>query len=147
MNTQTIAIGSDHAGYEHKKAIISWLKKKSYKVVDHGPFSDDPVDYPDFIHPVADDVESGTSGMGIILCGSGNGAAITANKHQKIRAALCWKNELARLARHHNDANILAIPARFVSRRLALEMVRTFLETDFEGGRHQKRLEKIPVAC
>ena len=145
MSAQTIAIGSDHAGYEHKNAIISWLKKKSYNVVDHGPFSDDSVDYPDFIHPVAADVESRTADMGIILCGSGNGAAITANKHQKIRAALCWKKELARLARLHNNANILAIPARFVSRRLALEMVRTFLETDFEGGRHQKRVEKIPV--
>ena len=142
---QTISIGSDHAGYQTKEAIIALLRKKGYAILDYGAFDDEPVDYPDHIHPVAVDIETGLSDIGIILCGSGNGAAITANKHQKVRAALCWKRELARLARLHNDANILAIPARFVSRRLALDMVRIFLETDFEGGRHLKRVEKIPV--
>ena len=140
-----ISIGSDHAGFSHKEAIITYLKKNKYEVTDNGAFSNASVDYPDFIHPVAYDVEKAKADFGIVLCGSGNGAAITANKHQKIRAALCWNKELAKLARLHNDANILAIPARFVSKRLALAMVRIFLNTHFEGGRHQSRIEKIPV--
>jgi ribose 5-phosphate isomerase B len=142
-----ISIGCDHAGYEYKKSIIRMLKKMNYEVIDHGAFSNESTDYPDHIHPVAEDVESGKVQFGIIMCGSGNGAAITANKHQKIRAALCWKKELASLARQHNDANILAMPARFVSLKLAKEMVKIFLSTDFEGGRHQRRIDKIPIDC
>ncbi len=140
-----ISIGCDHAGYEYKKSIIRMLKKDGYEVIDHGAFNNDSTDYPDHIHPVAEDVEKGIVQFGIIMCGSGNGAAITANKHQKIRAALCWKKELAKLARLHNDANILAMPARFVSLKLAKEMVKIFLKTEFEGGRHQRRIDKIPV--
>lgn len=140
-----ISVGCDHAGFLHKKSIISYLIKCGYEVNDHGTFSNVSVDYPDFIHPVAIDVEEAKTDLGIILCGSGNGAAITANKHQKIRAALCWKRELAMLARMHNDANILAIPARFVSIKLAVDMVKIFLDTQFERGRHQGRIEKIPV--
>lgn len=140
-----ISIGSDHAGFSHKNAIITYLKKCNYEIIDHGTYSVSSVDYPDFIHPVAYDVAEARSEIGIILCGSGNGAAISANKHQEIRAALCWKRELAMLARMHNDANILAIPARFVSIKLAIEMVKVFLSTQFEGGRHQIRIEKIPV--
>lgn len=142
-----ISIGSDHAGFEYKKSIIRMLKKEGYEVVDHGAFSNDATDYADHIHPVANDVENKIVEFGIIMCGSGNGAAITANKHQKIRASLCWKKELAELARLHNDANILAMPARYVSLRLAKEMVKVFLKTDFEGGRHKRRIEKIPVDC
>lgn len=141
----TISIGSDHAGFKTKSRIVNYLKKHGFEIKDHGAFSEESVDYPDFIHPVAFDVENGKSDRGLALCGSGNGAAITANKHQKIRAALCWKTELAILARQHNDANILVIPARFVSSRLALEMVKEFLKTNFEGGRHQKRIDKIPI--
>ena len=138
-----ISIGSDHAGFLHKKTIITYLKKNKYEFVDHGTFSTESVDYPDYIHPVANDIEQGRSEFGIIICGSGNGASMTANKHQKIRAALCWKKELAMLARLHNDANILAIPARYVSKKMTLEMVKVFLATGFEGGRHMKRIEKI----
>ena len=139
-----ISIGCDHAGYLHKKWLINKLKN-DYKLTDRGTDSESSVDYADYIHPVAEDVENGNSKFGIILCGSGNGAAITANKHQKIRAALCWKKELSELARKHNDANIISIPARFVSKKLAFEMIKIFLETDFEGGRHQRRIDKIPV--
>ena len=135
-----IALGSDHAGVEYKKAIREHLQEKGIETVDFGPFTTDAVDYPDYIHPVARAVEGG-----ITLCGSGNGAAMTANKHRGIRAALCWTPELAALARRHNDANILDIPARFVSLYQALEMVDVFLNEPFEGGRHQKRIEKIPV--
>ena len=138
-----IAIGSDHAGYAHKTAIVHWLKNNGYEVFDAGTDSEASTDYPDHIHPVADAVEDGEVKLGIILCGSGNGAAMTANKHQDIRAALCWNTELASLARQHNDANILAIPGRFVSEELALDMVQTFLDTPFEGGRHQRRVDKM----
>ena len=116
-----------------------------YQVIDHGTTTAESVDYADHIHPVAEDVESGSASLGIIICGSGNGAAITANKHQGIRAALCWKKELAVLARQHNDANIISIPARFVSQKMARGMVKVFLSTDFEGGRHERRIGKIPV--
>jgi ribose 5-phosphate isomerase B len=141
----TISIGSDHAGFKTKAKIVTFLKKHGFEINDHGTFSEDSVDYPDYIHPVAFDTENGRSDYGIALCGSGNGAAITANKHQNIRAAICWNTELAILARQHNDANILVIPARFVSSKLALEMVKAFLNTGFEGGRHQKRIDKIPL--
>ncbi len=140
-----IAIGNDHAGTEYKFAIIDLLKEMGYEVENFGTNSNDSVDYPDYIHPVADAVENNKVDFGIILCGSGNGASITANKHQGVRAALCWNKELVELARLHNDANILGLPARFISKYQALEYVQTFLSTKFEGGRHQKRIEKIPV--
>ena len=141
-----IAIGSDHAGYAYKTSIVAWLKDRGYEVFDAGTDSEASTDYPDHIHPVANAVEDHEVKAGIILCGSGNGAAMTANKHQGIRAALCWNTELAALARQHNDANILAIPGRFVSEELALEMVEIFLNTPFEGGRHQRRVDKISCA-
>ena len=141
-----IALGSDHAGVEYKKAIVEHLKNKGIETQDFGPQTTESVDYPDYIHPVADAVEKGDADMGIILCGSGNGAGMTANKHQGIRAALCWMPEIARLARAHNDANVLDIPARFVSPETALEMVDIFLSEPYEGGRHQRRIDKIP-AC
>jgi ribose 5-phosphate isomerase B len=140
---KTIAIGSDHAGYVYKAAIVHWLTRNGYDIIDAGTNSEASTDYPDHVHPVADAVEKGDAYLGIILCGSGNGVAMTANKHQGIRAALCWNNEIASLARQHNDANILAIPARFVPEAVAMSMVQTFLETPFEGGRHQKRVDKI----
>ncbi|RME05682.1 MAG: ribose 5-phosphate isomerase B [Bacteroidetes bacterium] len=139
----TIAIGCDHAGYEYKTSIVRMLKQKGYEVADFGTNSPDSVDYPDFAHPVAKAVESGKATLGILICGSGNGVCMTANKHKGIRAALCWKVELAALARQHNNANIICLPARFVSLRLARKMVETFLETPFEGGRHERRVGKI----
>ena len=138
-----IAIGNDHAGTEYKLAIIGLLKSKGIEVENYGTDGSDSVDYPDFVHPVAKDVENNAVDLGIIICGSGNGVSMTANKHQKVRAALCWTKEIVSLAREHNDANILSIPARFVSLPQALEMVNTFLETDFAGGRHERRVEKI----
>ena len=140
-----IAIGCDHAGFPYKKAVTDLLKNKKIAVLDHGTDSLDSVDYPDFVHPVANDVESGTAQLGIVICGSGNGVAITANKHVGIRAALCWDTELAALARQHNNANVIAIPARFVSEEKAVEMVEIFINTEFEGGRHARRVSKI--AC
>ncbi len=137
-----ISIGSDHAGFEYKTAIISHLKQAGISVFDKGPNSAESVDYPDYIHPVAKSVGT-ESEIGIILCGSGNGAAITANKHQHIRASLCWNIELVALSRQHNNANILTIPARFISLETAIEMVDVFLSTPFEGGRHQNRVNKI----
>jgi ribose 5-phosphate isomerase B len=137
-----IAIASDHAGFEYKALIIKHLEA-NHSLTDFGTKSLDSVDYPDFIHPCADAVEQKSADLGIIVCGSGNGAQITANKHQGIRAALCWNTELAALARQHNDANVISIPSRFVSEAVALEMVDTFLSTAFEGGRHQDRVNKI----
>ena len=139
-----ISIGNDHAGVDLKEAIVSHLEQKGYQLYNHGTNSEDSVDYADFIHPVAQDVEDKKSELGIIVCGSGNGAAMTANKHQKIRAALCWSVEISKLSRQHNDANILSIPARFVNLEQALEMVDIFITTPFEGGRHKKRIDKIP---
>jgi ribose 5-phosphate isomerase B len=138
-----ISIGNDHAGPEYKKAIIEMLKANGYEVTNYGTDSADSVDYPDFAHPVALDVETKKADFGIIICGSGNGIAMSANKHQGIRAALCWMKEIAVLARQHNNANIISIPARFTSIPQAVEMVQTFLNTDFEGGRHQNRVDKI----
>ena len=140
-----IAIGNDHAGTEYKLAIIGFLKSINIEVSNYGTDGSDSVDYPDFIHPVAKDVEEGKVNYGIIICGSGNGASMTANKHQKIRCALCWNKEIVQLAREHNDANILSLPARFISLTQALDMVKVFLNTEFEGGRHERRIEKI--AC
>ncbi|MCE2613585.1 ribose 5-phosphate isomerase B [Flavobacteriaceae bacterium D16] len=141
-----IAIGNDHAGTEYKLAIVGLLKSMDITVVNYGTDGSDSVDYPDFIHPVARDVEENTVDLGIIICGSGNGASMTANKHQKVRAALCWNKEITTLARQHNDANILSLPARFISLNQALEMVQTFLNTPFQGGRHERRVEKIPCS-
>lgn len=140
-----LSIGNDHAGTEYKFEIISFLEKNGHTVINHGTDSEESVDYPDFVHPVAKDVASGNFDFGIIICGSGNGANMTANKHQEIRSALCWTKEIAELARQHNNANILSIPARYVSKQQAVEMVKAFLNTNFEGGRHQNRVEKI--AC
>ena len=138
-----ISIGNDHAGPEYKKAIVEMLKANGFEVTNYGTDSADSVDYPDFAHPVALDVQSKKADFGIIICGSGNGIAMSANKHQGIRAALCWTKEIAFLARQHNDANIISIPARFTSIQQAVEIVQTFLNTDFEGGRHQNRVDKI----
>lgn len=143
MTKQIIAVGADHAGFAYKSAIVDFLHERGYEVVDTGTYAADSVDYPDFAHPVASAVETGDAAFGILVCGSGNGVAITANKHQAIRAALCWLNEIASLARQHNNANVLCLPARFVSVDAALEMVDTFLHTAFEGGRHQTRVGKI----
>jgi len=142
-----IAIGNDHAGTTYKYEIIKLLESKGHAVENFGTNEESSVDYPDFIHPVATAVEEQKADVGIIICGSGNGAQMTANKHQGIRAALCWNKELVALARQHNDANILSIPARFVSVHQALDFVEIFLNTDFEGGRHQNRVQKIASTC
>ncbi|MFT4536889.1 MAG: ribose 5-phosphate isomerase B [Saprospiraceae bacterium] len=140
-----VAIGCDHAGFDYKDTIIRVLKKAGYEVIDKGTYSTDSVDYPDFVHPVANLVEKGDVDFGVLICGSGNGVSMSANKHKGVRAALCWKNEIASLARQHNDANIISIPARFVSAKLARQMVRTFISTEFEGGRHLRRVNKISM--
>jgi ribose 5-phosphate isomerase B len=138
-----ISIGNDHAGPDYKKAIVQFLEQKGHTITNHGTDTFDSVDYPDFGHKVALDVAEGKADFGIIICGSGNGIAMSANKHQGIRAALCWIKEIAALARQHNDANIISIPARYTSIQQAIEMVDTFLTTDFEGGRHATRVGKI----
>lgn len=138
-----IAIGCDHAATEYKSSIAKYLVEKGYEVHDKGTYGNESVDYPDYAHPVALDVEQGIAEKGILLCGSANGVCITANKHQGIRAALCWKNEIALLARQHNDANIICLPARFTTLAECIEMVESFLNTEFEGGRHQNRVDKI----
>ena len=140
-----VAIGCDHAGFEYKEAAKKWLGEKGYAVKDLGAYSLASVDYPDFAHAVAASVESGETSFGILFCGSANGVAITANKHQHIRAGLSWQNDVAKLIRQHNDANIICIPARFVALSLALEMIENFISTEFEGGRHANRVNKI--AC
>lgn len=145
MEKLTIPIGCDHAGFEMKQVIMKHLKDNDYNIIDKGCFSTDSIDYPDYAHPVAELVEA-TEGMkGILLCGSGNGINMTANKHQGIRSALCWTVEIAELARLHNNANILTLPARFISTELALQIVDIFFATEFEGGRHQSRVEKIAL--
>ncbi|HUH50718.1 MAG TPA: ribose 5-phosphate isomerase B [Flavobacterium sp.] len=138
-----IAIGNDHAGTTYKNAIVAYLKQSGHSVTNHGTDSLDSVDYPDYVHPVATEVENKQADLGIVICGSGNGVAITANKHQNIRCALCWTKEIAALARQHNDANVLSIPARYTSKEQAIAIVETFLNTAFEGGRHQSRVDKI----
>lgn len=145
MSKIIIPIGADHAGYELKEKLKSYLTEKGYEVKDFGCHSEESIDYPDYAHPVASLVEETPGLKGILICGSGNGINMTANKHQGIRAALCWKNEIAALARQHNDANILVLPARFISEAEGIEMVDTFFTTEFEGGRHQNRVNKI--AC
>ena len=139
----TIAIGNDHAGTEYKFEIIKHLENKGYTILNFGTNTNDSMDYPDAIHPTASAVETGKAALGIILCGSGNGAQMTANKHQGIRAALCWNKELVELTRQHNNANVLTIPARFVSLQQAISFVDVFLSTEFEGGRHENRVNKI----
>lgn len=140
-----IAIGNDHAGTEYKLAIVGMLKSKGIEVKNYGTDGTDSVDYPDFAHPVANDVANDVVDFGIVVCGSGNGANMTTNKHQMVRSALCWNKEITALAREHNDANILSLPARFIALPQALEMVETFIKTKFEGGgRHERRVEKIP---
>ena len=138
-----ISIGNDHAGPDYKKAIVKMLQAKGYEVTNYGTDSAESVDYPDFGHPVATDVSEGKADFGIVICGSGNGISMTVNKHSKVRAALCWMKEIAVLARQHNDANIISIPARFTSIPQAVDMVEAFLNTNFEGGRHQNRVDKI----
>ena len=138
-----ISIGNDHAGPEYKKAIVEMLKANGYQVTNYGTDSSDSVDYPDFAHPVALDVENKVSDFGIIICGSGNGIAMSANKHQGIRAGLAWNSEVAELIRLHNDANILCLPVRFISLEEAKKCLKTFIDTAFEGGRHQNRVDKI----
>jgi len=143
--TKPIAIGSDHAGFEYKEAIKKWLTDKSLQVKDFGTYSLASVDYPDFAHPVAASVENNETAFGILFCGSANGVAITANKHQHVRAGLSWDNDVAKLIRQHNNANIICIPARFVALALAEQMIENFMTTAFEGGRHANRVNKI--AC
>lgn len=140
-----LALGSDHAGYDLKVEVIKYLEEKGHTVEDFGPYSDDRADYPDFAHPVADAVENNNAELGILMCGSGNGINMAANKHQGIRSALSWIPEIAALARQHNNANILAMPARYISKEEAFAIVDAFLENEFEGGRHEARVNKI--AC
>ena len=138
-----LSIGSDHAGYQYKEEIIKALTHAGHEVKDCGTKSEESVDYPDYIHLVAKDIENGASEKGIVICGSGQGAAMTANKHQGVRAALCWNKEITELSRQHNNANVISIPARVVSINLAITMIFVFLATAFEGGRHQRRVDKI----
>lgn len=138
-----IAIGCDHAGIDYKNEVKNWLESQGYLVKDFGTYNTDSVDYPDFAHPTANSVETGEASFGILFCGSANGVAMTANKHAGIRAGLCWVTEVAELTRLHNDANMICVPARFVSLSLAKEMIEKFMNTAFEGGRHQNRVNKI----
>ena len=140
---KTIAIACDHAAYELKEYLKKELGALGYTFKDFGPYSSDSVDYPDFIHPLAKAVNDGEYELGIIACGSGNGASITANKHQNVRSAMAWNTELAALGRQHNDANVLALSARFIAKEYALEIAQAFLNADFEGGRHKRRVDKI----
>jgi len=140
---KTIYIANDHAGVELKEAVVKHLEENDYTVINLGTNTLDSVDYPDFAHPLAKAIEEGKAQFGILICGSANGVCITANKHQNVRAALCWKNDIASLARQHNDANVLGLPARFITIEEGIEMVHTFLNTEFEGGRHQERVDKI----
>lgn len=144
--SKPIAIGADHAGVDYKMEVKKWLEQKGLTVKDFGTFNSDSVDYPDFAHPTAKSVETGEASFGILFCGSANGVAMTANKHEGIRAGLCWVTEVAELTRLHNDANIICVPARFVTIDLAKEMIEKFMTTAFEGGRHQNRVNKIACA-
>ena len=141
--SKPIAVGSDHAGFDQKMKVVQWLNKNNYQVIDMGVYENKSVDYPDYAHPVANAVEEGEAAFGILLCGSANGVSMTANKHQGIRAAICWQEEIAKLSRLHNDANILCLPARFISDEEAMNIISIFMSTAFEGGRHQNRVNKI----
>lgn len=138
-----VAIGGDHAGYEYKTKLVEHLKSLGHEVEDFGPFSADSVDYPDFVHPAMDSIEKGKNELGILICGSGNGVNMTANKHKGIRAALCWNTDLASLAREHNNANVICFAERFISYHYVAKMAELFINTEFEGGRHQRRVDKI----
>lgn len=140
-----IAVGNDHAGYQIKLVVVEWLTARGYTIKNHGTDSAESVDYPDFAHPVADAVEKGESDMGVLICGSGQGVSMTANKHQGIRAALCWIPEIAELSRSHNNANILCLPGRFVDEQTTISILEKYFSTDFEGGRHQTRMNKVPL--
>lgn len=140
-----LAIGGDHAGFSYKKELINYLEDKGYELTDYGTDSLASTDYPDYAHPLAESLENGTNELGILICGSGNGVCMTANKHQKVRAALCWNTQIAFLARLHNNANVICIPARFVALELAYEMVDMFVDTKFEAGRHERRVNKICI--
>ncbi len=142
-----ISIGNDHAGPDYKVAIVKHLEGKGITVTNHGTDTLDSVDYPDFVHPVAQDVDTKRADFGILICGSANGVAMTANKYQNVRAGICWMKEITELTRQHNDANIICIPARYTAIPQAIKMVDTFLETEFEGGRHQNRVDKIAISC
>lgn len=142
-----VAFASDHAGYELKQYLISLMKERGYEIEDFGTHSEESCDYPDYAHPAARAVEDGECDFGIAMCGSGNGISMTLNKHQGIRAALCWLPELAELAKQHNNANILVLPARFISKEEAVKILDAYLGAEFEGGRHQRRIDKIPVRC
>ena len=137
-----ISIGNDHAGVDYKNYIIKNLEEK-YNIVNHGTDDTNSVDYPDFAHPVSLDIDNSKSDLGVLICGSGNGVAMTANKYKKVRAALCWSEEIAKLAKQHNNANVVCIPARFISKEDALQIVKSFIDTKFEGGRHERRVNKI----
>lgn len=142
-----IGIGCDHAGFEYKEALKNYLASKGFQVKDYGTYSTASVDYPDYVHPLANDIENGVNDFGILICGSANGVCITANKHKGVRAALCWQNDIASLARQHNNANVLCLPARFIALEYAKAITDTFLNTAFEGGRHQTRVDKISAGC
>ena len=142
----SIALASDHAGFALKQEVQAFLEANGARTKDFGCYSTESCDYPDFAHPLAEAVEKGEFEYGIVICSTGNGICMTANKHQNIRAALCWETKLAELARQHNNANVLGLPANFISAPLALDIVRTFFQTDFEGGRHERRVNKIPLA-
>ena len=142
-----ISIGNDHAGPDYKLAIVKHLEAKGINVTNYGTDGFDSVDYPDFVHPVAKNVNDSKVDFGILICGSANGVAMTANKYPNVRAGICWMNEITELTRQHNDANIICIPARYTAIPQAIKMVDTFLETAFEGGRHQKRVDKISMSC
>lgn len=146
MDTIKIGIGADHAGYEYKEGIREMLKKNGYDIKDYGTYTSESVDYPDYVHPLAKDIDNEKIDVGILICGSGQGVCMAANKHRAVKAAVCWENDIAVLSRRHNDANVICIPSRFISLELAKEMTNVFLNTEFEGGRHQRRVEKIPIA-
>ncbi len=143
----TISIGNDHAGPEYKSVIVEHLKSKGYTIINYGTDTSDSADYPDFVHPVASDVNDGKVDCGILICGTANGVGMTANKYQNVRAGVCWNSEITELSRKHNNANIICIPARFTSIPQAVKMVDVFLNTEFEGGRHKRRIDKIPLSC
>lgn len=142
---KTVSIGCDHAGFPYKEAALNILKEKGFNVIDHGTHSDASTDYPDHVHPVGEDIDCGRAQFGIIMCGSGNGSAMAANKHPGVRAALCWTRRIAELAREHNDANVLSVPVRFIDEKTAGDIISAFLEAQFEGGRHERRVDKIPI--
>ena len=138
-----IGIGGDHAGFDLKVKVINYLTEKGHEVQDFGPYNTDSVDYPDFVHPLAKSIVDGSNENGILICGSGNGVCMTANKYKTIRAGLCWEPELAALTKQHNNANVLCMPARFITEEMGIEIVKSFIESEFEGGRHQRRVDKI----